>query len=126
MSITPEQLGLDPERIEQLRAALSTPEQPDALEQILAEAEAEVDGLTRGWQVDPVRRRGWLRAIALYRVFTLAGGAPESLAQWYESTMAELRDIAAGNRPNLARQDEPEDGSPGPLWGAQPPIPTRL
>lgn len=125
MSIAPEELGLDADRIAQLRAALSTPEQPDALEQILAEAEAEVDGLTRGFDVDPIRRRGWLRAVALYRIFTLAGGAPENLAQWYQDTMTELRAIAEGRRENLARENLTPPAQ-GPFWGSQEKIATRL
>lgn len=116
MAFVPDQLLLPPDRRAQLERALATAAEPAPLETLCAEAEAEVDRLTYGWEIQPAVRAGWIRALALYAAYLAAGGGmPDAVRAAHDAARAELAAIAAGQRANLPRStalDTP--------WGSQP------
>lgn len=119
MSLTVDQLALTPDRRAALESALSNSGLTDPLGQLLAEAEAEVDRLSAGYQLSPESRLSLVRRLALYHMFTVAELAvPEDIRAAYDDAMAELRALASGQRPNAPQADPAAAGD----WGSRRPL----
>jgi hypothetical protein len=117
MSFSVDQLALTADRRAALEAALANSGLPDPLGRILAEAEAEVDRLSAGYQLADDSRLSLVRRLALCQLFTVAELAvPEDIRAAYADAMAELRALAAGQRRNTPPGDPALAGD----WGSQP------
>lgn len=121
MPFTPDQLLFTATKQAQLTAALANTGVEDPLQLCCEEAEADVARLTTGYTIAQESLDGWIRAVALWKAYTLAEtGVPDAVQKSYDAAMAELRDIAAGKRPNLPRTDAEEDPSSSVgTWGSR-------
>lgn len=121
MAFLPDQLLLPPDKQAQLEAALANTGQPDPLGLCCAEAEADVARLTAGYLIERACLDGFIRALALWKAYTLAETAvPDAIQKSYDAAMAELRAIAAGQRPNLPATTAAPP--PSAAWGSRPPL----
>lgn len=119
MAFTKDQLALTDDRKAQLEAALAGTGFADPLAQLIAEATATVARLTTGYVIAEAQQFAWIRTIVLYKAFVPAeGGVPEDIKDDYNDTMTELRAIAAGERPNLEREETDPPTGQG-AWGSQ-------
>lgn len=119
--MTPDQLLLTADKAAQLTAALANTGYDDPLQLCCTEAAADVDRLTAGYTLAQASLDGWTRAIALWKAYTLAEtGVPDALQKSYDAAMTELKDIAAGKRPNLPRTDDADTpASSTGHWGSR-------
>lgn len=120
MSFTADQLLLTDERKTQLIAALANTGLADPLGTCITEATADVDRYTAGYTIAQSSLDGWIRALALWKAFTVASlGVPDDIQKAYDAAITELKDIALGKRPNLPRTDEADDPNTSTgTWGS--------
>ena len=110
-------------RLAQLEAALANVAVTDPLGVAIAEAEAEVIRLTYGYVLAELVMDGFIRALALYKAWSITGSVPEDVRRNYEDAIKELGAISAGERKNLPRVEAPALASPAAgSWGSQPDI----
>lgn len=111
-------LLLTESRLAQLEAALANASVTDPLQVAIDEAGAEVSRLTYGYVIAEAVMDGWIRSVALYKAWTIAGSVPEDIRRDYEATMKELTAISAGERKNLPRVEAPALATPAQgAWG---------
>lgn len=123
MAFAPDQLLLTATKLAQLEAALGG---AGTLTRICAEAEADVARYTAGYTLAQESLDGFIRALALFKAFSLVGPVPADIKLQYEKALEELQAIASGQRTNLPRADDPEiAGSPAGQWGSEEKIKFR-
>lgn len=118
MAFTTDQLLITPARLAQLQKALSSLGVADPMAQCIAEAEAEVDRLTSGYEIAEASRTAWVRIAALYKAYSLAEAVPADIKSQYEAAIKELTAISNGERKNLTQIDgDDAEVAPGG-WGS--------
>jgi len=115
--MTLSELLLTATRQSQLTAALANLGVPAPLETCIAEAEADVTRYATGYTLAGAARNGFVRALALFKAFSLCGPVPADIQRQYDEAIAELKAIAAGQRPNL-EQTAAAPSSRG-SWGSR-------
>jgi len=105
-------------KLSDLDAALSATGIDEPLEYCIEEAIADVGRFTSGYLIDDVSVRGWVRALALHKAYSLAESVPADIQKLYDEAMAELKAIAAGERPNLTRMDADDAEVDSCSWGS--------
>lgn len=125
MAFTDDDLLLSADKVTQLTKALSNMNVADPLQYLCDEASADVARLTTGYVLDDNSVRGFIRALALYRIYGYAGPVPLDVQKAYDAASAELQAIASGRRPNLPRVNTGVN-PPAGQSGTQPYVPGRM
>ena len=127
MAFTKDQLLLSDAKQAQLAAALSNVDQADPLQFLCDEAAADVARLTTGYVLDANSLSSMTRALALYRIYSIANvPAPKDVADNYKSATTELEAIASGKRPNLPKVSTPSQSVIAGSFGSKPWVPGRM
>lgn len=107
----------------ELEAALANVGLAQPLDQCIAEAQAIVADYIAGYVVSDDRQKDLVRAIALWKAFSIAGQgkAPEGYRAGYDEAMAWLKDARDGKFA-LVEDEEADDPAASGAWGSQ----TRL
>lgn len=125
MAFTADQLLLTASRKAEITAALANSGVADPVGSCVTEAIAEVARFTSGYVWTDDALAGFIRPLALFKLYSLIGPAPKDLAKAYTDTMTELVAISKGERPNLVLDSNPETPTGGGSWGAQTNILSR-
>ena len=120
MSFAVRDLLLTDGRQAQLTEALANLGVDDPLTVLIAEAQAEVTRLIRGYDIDDASVNSWVRVLTLEKAFTAGElGVPEDIAAAAKAAREELQAIAAGKRPNLPLTEAPATPGLGAgNWGS--------
>lgn len=125
MAFTESNLLLTERKLTQLTAALANTDIPDPMATCIAEATADVARLTAGFILDDASINGFIRALALFKAYSLCGPVPDDVNKQYDNAMKELNSIARGERPNLPRVPEAGGGTQSSGgWGSETKITT--
>lgn len=125
MAFAESNLLLTEKKLTQLTAALANTGVDDPLATCIAEATADVARLTAGFILDEASTNGFIRALALFKAYSLCGSVPDDVDKQYDNAMKELNSIARGERPNLPRVPEAGGGTQSTGgWGSQDKITT--
>jgi len=125
MAFTDNDLLLSADRAAQLTRALANIGVADPLQYLCDEAAADVARLTTGYVIDANALRGFIRSLALFRIYGYAGPVPKDIQAAYDSAKAELEAIAGGKRPNLPR-DQTGVNTPTGKSGSKPYVKGRM
>jgi len=102
MAFLQSDLLLTADKLAQLTNALASLGQADPLQTCITEATADVARFTASYTLEAAATNGFIRALALYRAYALAGtGVPPEVQKNYDESKAELVAISEGKRKNL-------------------------
>lgn len=118
MSFAISQLLLSEDKSTELTRALANTGIAAPLETCIAEAQADVTRLTTGYILDENSQNSFIRALALFKAYSLAGIVPPDVEKQYDLTLKELTEIAQGKRTNLARPESTEGSASTGNWGS--------
>lgn len=118
MTFAPADLLLTDEVQGELTQALTNAGMVQPLEQCIAEAQAVVTDYTAAYSIADDRERGWVRAIALWKAFTISGQGKvaDAYQKSYDLAMEELKDVRDGKFALAPSAVAPEPEQVG-TWG---------
>lgn len=120
MAFTKYDLLLDAAKLAQLTKALANTGVADPVQSCVNEGIAEVERLTSGYVIADAAKYGWIRALALFKAYSLAGPVPEDVQKQYDGAIKQLEAIATGavkNLPVAASESGSNAGAAG-KWGS--------
>lgn len=120
MPLTPDDLGLGQDTLNQLTSACSSQGNIDPIDAAILVAVAQVDLYTAGYTLAEAHYKRLARALAVYELYRLAGDAiPDKHEKANAAAMAELKDIRDGKFPALAKTGEAAGtvSGGGAKWG---------
>lgn len=120
MAFTKYDLLLDAAKLAQLTKALANTGVADPLQSCVNEAIAEVDRATSGYVIADAAKFGWIRALALFKAYSLAGPVPADVQKQYDGAMKQLEAIAKGDVKNLPVEPSSSSSNAGSgKWGSK-------
>ncbi len=125
MAFTDNDLLLSADKSAQLTRALANLGVADPLQYLCDEAVADVARMTIGYVIDDNALRGFIRSLALFRIYGYAGPVPKDIQASYDAARSELEAIASGKRPNLPRV-QTGTNPPSGQFGSKPYVKGRM
>lgn len=112
-------LLLPDNELSQLTNALANTGFDNPLDQCLAEAEATVAFYTSAYEIGEAIRTKWVRRLAIWAAYRLAGPIPDNHQISYEAAMKELEAVRDGKFSAPAASVEPEAPAATGAWGSE-------
>jgi hypothetical protein len=117
--MSPQDLLLQENELNQLTAALANSGVDTPLETVIAEADQKVTDYTSAFQISDARRARLTRALAIWEAYHLVGVIPANHQEAYEAAMRELEAIRDGKFQLPPADDPPATPAGAGAWGSK-------